>query len=152
MYKRLIVLLVSLFLFITLPINTIANESQDYKFFGINATIEKFTNNSYEIILDGKKAKEGVVFSKIVNGGEEVAFDIDLKGNDEVILKISETNSAGHFIQETISDPINLVEKWSSHSINHKLSNETSEIDVFVLTVKKSKANIYFRNVKLSLN
>ncbi|GAA0498298.1 hypothetical protein GCM10008986_26720 [Salinibacillus aidingensis] len=128
---------------------TILAEEKSYKYFGVgDAEISEIAEHTYHVNTQGAKQDEGFVFTpKEINGGKQITFQLELKGKGEMLIRISETDVAGKFIKETISDPIKLTDNWKKAQRNLMLSPNTAEVDIMVLTNRKQQAAFQFKNV-----
>ncbi|SET72448.1 hypothetical protein SAMN05421676_10783 [Salinibacillus kushneri] len=125
---------------------------QAYKYFSVgDAEISEINEQSYNVSTKGSKQDEGFVFTpKSIKGGKQITFQLDMKGKGEVLIRVSESDKAGKYIKESISDPIKLAKDWKTAQHNLMLSPKTAEIDIMVLTNRKQQATFQFKNVKVN--
>ncbi len=147
--KKLIQIMV-VFIVFSFSLTAVANEETSKNYFGVGAIVEEsenfYTVNTHTVKTKGESTDEGFVHSpKILNKDSEFDFQIYLKGKGLVYLKIEETDSKGKFIKEKRSPEFQLTDEWKSYNLKTNLNQNTSQVDVFVLTGTKEKTEFEFR-------
>lgn len=139
-------------MFLFSGLHATAAEKPEYTFFGVGAEVSPSSDGtSYTVKTQGKKENEGIVFTPSnIQGGQKVSVELDLKGTEEVFIKIEETDARGTFIKETSSQPIRLTDDWQPLKLDALLSPTTKQIDVMLLTRNKATTEFLFKNVKVS--
>lgn len=142
---------VIILVFTSLGFSVNAFESTDFRYFGVNADINKSSDSSHYIVrTKGQKEHEGFVFtpSNII-GGDKITISIDLKGKGNVFIKLQETDARGTFISETKSAPIVLTDDWLTKQFETAINPKTKQVDIMVFTSSKNKTYFFFKNVTL---
>jgi hypothetical protein len=143
-----IYLLLVIILFVMAP-HTIAMEDKK-KFFGVGADIEKLEKGIFEVRTKGVKNGEGFVYTpEDIRAVKEATITIQLKGENEVYVKVEETDQRGTFIKDTRSPGLLLTDKWKTYQLDVTLSPTTSQLDVFVLTENKIETEFQFKDLQI---
>jgi hypothetical protein len=104
----------------------------------------------FRVQTKGKKTNEGIVHTPNITGlNKKLTYQVNLKGEGSVLLKVQETDERGQFIKERGLYDIVLTKDWKTYKMDIELEGKTSQIDVFVLTEKKDKTEFYFKNLEM---
>ncbi len=142
------IVMFSLFLFI-FQSHLFAAETK-HQYFGVDATVQATDTGEHIVKTKGIKAEEGFVYTpKQGRTKQEISYQVDLKGNGPVILKISETDARGRFIKEE-EKTVELTEQWTTYEMPYTMQSTTSQLDVFVLTKDKSALEFSFKNLRIT--
>ncbi|WP_156291627.1 hypothetical protein [Oceanobacillus salinisoli] len=143
-----IVIMLSSFILVS---QSFAIEENSPRLFGIGSSVNQKDSGLYEVKTNGKQMEEGIVFTPKEEffGGENVHYQVTLKGKGNVILKIEETDPRGKFIHENRSSEIPLKNSWETYYLPVKLSKESTQLDVFVLTSKKEKIDFQMKSINI---
>ncbi|WP_102026357.1 hypothetical protein [Salirhabdus sp. Marseille-P4669] len=147
MFKRLLGIL--LFVMLLIPDSAVEAVEKHPPYFGVGAEIDPLPNNSFQVETKGVNANEGFVFTVQASKDSNLMhFQVELRGqpNDQVYLKVEETDPRGKFIQEHTSKPFSLSKDWQTYPLPITINEQTAQLDLFVLSTEKKPITFHFKN------
>jgi hypothetical protein len=136
------------FVVVSHPVSVFGKSKIEY--FGIGAEIKKIEGTTFQVSPQGQGRNEGFGISSIkAEGGKQITFQSNIKGDGRVYVKISETNENGEVIKESISKPIELTSSWDMNRSSTKLAPSTSQINIQIITDEKQTQIFYIKNIRI---
>lgn len=117
------------------------------KYFEIGAAIDQGYSGEYIVTTKGEKSGEGFVHTPSLQlTSKDVTYQVKLKGSGNVILKVEETDLRGKFIKDK-SIMVQLSDQWETYELTFSLTELSSQMDVFVLTPRRSQIEFHFKDL-----